>query len=187
MTTIIASENDYCLAVKANQPSLLAGLQQQVQLNSPLDCCQETLRQKGRRETRCVSLYEVASDLFPAWAGIQRLIHVERVREVKQLGGVPQVTYSEHFYISSLAENNAQVFAQGIRGHWGIENRLHWVKDVIQKEDNSGIAQPQAAANLSILKNMAINVYRHNGYDSIKQATIIFANKIKELFKLLKT
>jgi predicted transposase YbfD/YdcC len=175
------------VAVKANQPSLLARLKRQVQQNKPLDCYNETIRQKGRRETRCVSLYEVASELTPNWAGVQRLIYVERVRETKQAGQVRKVTYSEHFYMSSLAEKKAQVFAEGIRGHWGIENRLHWVKDVIQREDGSAITQPQAAANLSILKNIAINVYRKNGYDSIKRAAITFANKIKELLQLLKT
>ena len=81
--------------------------------------------------------------------------------------------------MGSLIENKAQVFAKGIQGYWTIENRLHWLKDVIQQQDASPITQSKAAANLSILKTIAINVYRKNGYDSIKQASITLANKIK--------
>ncbi|MFN6483435.1 MULTISPECIES: ISAs1 family transposase [unclassified Nostoc] len=56
-------------------------------------------------------------------------------------------------YISSLI-CTAQEFAQGIRGHWGIENRLHWVKDVVLNEDRSTIHLGNAPANLSVLRAM---------------------------------
>ncbi|MDZ8066276.1 MAG: ISAs1 family transposase [Nostoc sp. DedQUE08] len=54
-------------------------------------------------------------------------------------------------YISSIV-STAKEFAHGIRGHWGIENRLHWVKDVVLNEDNSTIRMGKAPANLSIMR-----------------------------------
>ena len=54
--------------------------------------------------------------------------------------------------------STAEKFAQGIRGHWGIENRLHWVKDVVFQEDNSKIRMSNAPANLSVMKAIAINI-----------------------------
>ena len=96
-------------------------------------------------------------------------------------------TLSRHYYISSLASNDAVLFARGIRGHWSIENRLHWVKDVIQYEDKSGIKKGNGIETLSILKNVAINISRELGFDSIKAAKIHFASNVKELVKYFRT
>lgn len=74
--------------------------------------------------------------------------------------------------------------AQGIRGHWGIENRLHWVKDMIFNEDRNKIRCPKIAANLSLMFNFALNLMRDLGFDSIKFATEHFANRVKELYNL---
>ena len=90
------------------------------------------------------------------------------------------------YYITSL-QATARCFAEGLRGHWLIENRLHYVKDVITNEDRSGIRSSQAAANLSLLKNLTLNLYRHQGYQSLKYATEHFANKVKELLFILRT
>lgn len=75
----------------------------------------------------------------------------------------------------------------GIRGHWSIENRLHWVKDVIQHEDDSRIRKGNGIETLSILKNMAINICRECGFDSIKAAAIHFASNVKELLEYFRT
>jgi predicted transposase YbfD/YdcC len=116
------------------------------------------------------------------WKGIQHVIHVERrfVRKGKE-------TQSHHYYISSLSSDNAELFANAIRGHWSIENRLHWVKDVIQYEDDSGIKKGNGIETLSILKNVAINISRELGFDSIKGATIHFASNVKELMEYFRT
>ena len=90
------------------------------------------------------------------------------------------------YYISSLA-TDAEHFARGIRGHWLIENRLHYVKDVGANEDGSGIRSKAAAANLSLLKSLALTLYRKQGYQSLKEATTSFANKVKELLKIMRT
>ena len=73
-----------------------------------------------------------------SWAGIKSLIRVERT------GTRGDKPYHEVVcYISSLI-HPAREFACGIRGHWSIENRLHWIKDVVMKEDDSKIRMGNA-------------------------------------------
>ncbi len=72
------------------------------------------------------------------------------------------------YYISSLREN-AQTFAQKIRGHWPIENQLHWVKDVIFKEDTLPLTDFQAVSNFSIIQTIALNLFRSLGFLSITE------------------
>ncbi len=87
-------------------------------------------------------------------------------------------------YISSLMRT-AQEFALGIRGHWGLENRLHWVKDVVFKEDASRIHKGNAPANLSIVRAIAINIFRQNGYDSVTTHQRFLSHDIDKLLLLV--
>ncbi len=88
------------------------------------------------------------------------------------------------YYISSLPVSATQ-FAAVIRGHWGIENRLHWVKDVVLAEDKSLIRQGQACANFSIIRTIAINILRHQGYASVTKAQRLIAHDLDRIFFLL--
>ena len=72
------------------------------------------------------------------------------------------------YYISSKVLPSKK-FAAKIRGHWLIENKVHWVKNVIFNEDKSKIRELQAARNLSLLYTIIMNLYRSFGFDSIKQ------------------
>ena len=63
------------------------------------------------------------------------------------LGQLQKISVETRYFISNL-ENNAQKLAGAIRGHWSIENSLHWVLDVAFKEDNSRIRKDNAPANL---------------------------------------
>ena len=76
-------------------------------------------------------------------------------------------------------------FAEGIRQHWGIENRLHWVKDVIAGVDAAPFSNSNAATNWSIIRNIAINIARMSGYDSLTKAEGFLAHDIDNLFSLL--
>jgi len=80
------------------------------------------------------------------WLGAKTCIQVERIgmRSGKQY-------LQTNYYISSLV-SKAVTFVQGIRQHWGIENRLHWVKDVIFGEDIAPFTNCNAAANWSIVR-----------------------------------
>jgi hypothetical protein len=79
----------------------------------------------------------------------------------------------------------ATVGRRGIRGHWGIENRLHWVKDVVFDEDRSTIHMGQAPANLSLLRAIMLNVLRRSGYSSITSAQRFLANDIDKILSLV--
>ena len=76
-------------------------------------------------------------------------------------------------------------FAEGIRQHWGIENRLHWVKDVVFGEDAAPLSNYNAATNWSIIRNIAINLARLGGYDSLTKAERFLAHDIDKIFLLL--
>jgi predicted transposase YbfD/YdcC len=82
---------------------------------------------------------------------------------------------------------DAAMLAEATLGHWGIENRVHWEKDVTLKEDSNGISKGQAPENLSLLKSMALNIARRSGFLSMKDATMAFANKITLMTKYIRT
>ena len=96
------------------------------------------------------------------WSKITSLIKVER-------SGTRGKEDYEHlaYYISSLSVS-AEIFASKIRGHWSIENQLHWVKDVIFKEDIWPRHHDIAVTNLSILTTIALNFYRFLGFSSLR-------------------
>ena len=90
------------------------------------------------------------------------------------------------FFMSDL-NLSAEEFHQGIRGHWGIENRLHWVKDGIHKEDKNKIRCGTGPVAASIFSSIAINIHRKNGNDSIYEGQIKFRNNVKYLVKFYST
>jgi predicted transposase YbfD/YdcC len=111
--------------------------------------------------------------------GIKSLIEVKRTG---MRGG--KVYKQMAYYISSVALE-AEAFGQVIRGHWHIENRLHWVKDVVLREDCSRIRNEQAAGNFSLVRSMVMNLLRIQGYHSITQAQRQLAHDIDKLCSLL--
>ncbi len=179
MRLIVESGNHYLVKVKANQPKLLQALKATVDTTQALACVEQQQKSRGRREHRRVEVYAAPPEIDPEW--LKRVLFVERS------GFRDGEAYRRQgYYISSLV-TDAEHFARGIRGHWLIENRLHYVKDVGANEDGSGIRSKAAAANLSLLKSLALTLYRKQGYQSLKEATTSFANKVKELLKIMKT
>jgi predicted transposase YbfD/YdcC len=65
------------------------------------------------------------------------------------------------YYLTSLPGDAATVGA-AVRGHWGIENRLHWVLDSALREDDSRVRQGSADQNLAVLRRLALNLLRHD-------------------------
>ncbi|OCR02087.1 transposase [Oscillatoriales cyanobacterium USR001] len=89
--------------------------------------------------------------------------------QVKRSGNRGAKSYEETaYYLSSICEN-AEVFGERIQGHWRIENQLHWIKDVLFKEDKSPLHQSGPMTNLSILSTIAINIFRILGFLSITE------------------
>ncbi len=130
-------------------------------------------------EHRRVELYTNQMELPKGWHGIERIVRVKRWGQRK---GKPfeQTAY----YILSKPINSARSVGKGIRGHWGIENRLHWTKDVLIGEDRMAITDPNAATVIAFLNTTALNLLQLAGFKPIKDSFAKFANKVNELYNL---
>lgn len=130
----------------------------------------------GRQVQRSVSVLTPTAGIDPVWVGVERIIKVERtgIRNRKPFE-------EKVFYISSLAENAAE-FAYRIRAHWHVENRLHWVKDVVLKEDDAPLCGGNALINFGILRTIAMNVFRKQGFPSITNGIRSLAHDVDRLF-----
>ncbi|PID56008.1 MAG: hypothetical protein CR986_10545 [Ignavibacteriae bacterium] len=92
---------------------------------------------------------------------------------------------SNSFYITDLSTTDAEYVGKGIRSHWHIENKLHYTKDVIMREDKESTKNPIAAANLGLFRNFVFNILKEKD-KSIKYATEIFENyPIKKIMTTL--
>ena len=85
------------------------------------------------------------------WEGLRSVGVVESLREIDG-----KVTQERRYYLSSLKLDVA-TFARAVRGHWGVENKLHWVMDVCLGEDQSRARAGYAAENLATLRRLALN------------------------------
>ncbi len=88
------------------------------------------------------------------WEGLRTVGMVEATRQANG-----QISVERRFYLSSLGLN-AQTFARAVRGHWGIENKLHWVMDVNFGEDQSRARGGYAAQNLATLRRLGLNLLK---------------------------
>lgn len=180
LQTILDSHNHFLVKVKANQPTLLKAIKNTVQSFVAVDELLIKETNRGRKETRLIKVFN-QKDLLPCnWAIVNTMILV--VREFIKKDKIHQTI---SFYISDIETANAKFLLQGIRGHWYIENKLHYTKDVIQKEDKTATKNKIAAANLSIFRNFCFNILKAKN-KSIKYASEYFANNnVKELFYTL--
>ena len=177
---IIDTKNDYIIGVKMNQKSLCKQIQSMTaNMQTVHSRFSELVYTKGRTERREVWISDVTTKMSGNWLGLKQAIKVRRT--VKNKGKIRE---EEAYYISSLAVN-AQVFCQGIKKHWSIENGLHWVKDVTFKEDASRIRTANAPQNASVFRSIAINLFRANDYKNMAQAQRLVANDIMKLNQLI--
>jgi len=152
---------DYVLCVKENQPTLhakLKALLDEAVLDGqmPLDHFREVDGDHGRIETREVWASDQVQHLRlrEPWPGLASVACVRRVREV--IGG--DSSDERSYYISSIRRPGAAALAEAIRGHWGIENRLHWHLDVSFGEDACRVRKGHGAENFSRLRRIALNL-----------------------------
>jgi predicted transposase YbfD/YdcC len=149
----------YLLAVKDNQPTLRAAVERVVGaaceadfLGVAMDGDEATDDAHGRHEERYVTVIYDPPGLPPDWPEVAAVVQVNREREV---GGERAVT--THYYLTSYAGQAAE-FARWVRGHWDIENGLHWVLDVVFREDRSRIRRENAGANLAMIRRVAVSL-----------------------------
>ncbi len=170
--TINRSNNDYVIAVKKNQPKLYNNLEEIAQITVPVQENIRTETSHGRKVTRQVSVFEVPETVPKMWEGSQCFIKVER------RGNRKNKPYHQIVYYLSSCYQTAKDFSEKIQGHWGIENQLHWVKDVIFKEDSSAVHHLESAINLSILRTIGMNLLRLLGFLSITEARRWLGNRL---------
>ena len=135
-------------------------------------------RTRNRHSERLIETFTPPPQLDPKWSSVGCVIRVERTGK---RGNVPYQSIS--YYLCSLAPNS-QPLAMGIRQHWQIENRLHWVKDVVLQEDSSPQRAGLSAINLSLLKTWVLSLFRIHGYDSLTEAISSSSHNIKYLLSL---
>ena len=163
---IVEKDADYVIAVKKNQPTLYEQIKQLFKQaietqGQDLNLSSFNSREmnRGREEIRnYLMITDVAERIDPRqkW---EKLTSIGMVESVRVVDGKTSV--ETRYFISSL-ENDAQKLAEGIRGHWSIENSLHWVLDVAFQEDNSRIRKDNAPANFAVLRHMAVNIISQN-------------------------
>ena len=154
-------QGHYLLAVKDNQPTLRAAVEAVIDRACEADFV--GVRSDGhaaiddahgRHEERYVTVVHEPSGLPAEWPEVAAVVQVNREREVSG-----ERTVTTHYYITSHPGTAAE-FGAWIRGHWSIENGLHWVLDVVFREDRSRIRAENAGANLAMIRRAAVSLLR---------------------------
>lgn len=159
---ILATGADYALAVKANQPSLLARAQA---LTEAAEEAQEAISgptlAHDRVEGRAAMVVEAKNIDFPGIAA------VARVETWRKAAGEPEPVIVRYFLLSTRL--TAERMLEVARTHWTIENQLHWVLDVALAEDAARSRKDNAPQNLALIRKLALNIIRgHPEKTSIK-------------------
>lgn len=115
------------------------------------------------------------------WTNLKCFIYVW-----KQCTEKGKTVISEKYCISDV-DYSAEHFFKGIRGHWKIENCLHWVKDVIHGEDDNRIRIKNGPVNVSIFSSIAINILRKKRTMSITDEQIKFGANLKKSLQILRS
>jgi predicted transposase YbfD/YdcC len=176
----------YLLSVKGNQKELLDDIQCAFKTHRGYDAIEETDRDHGRIETRRCSILPAKDFLLEenlqAWKGIATLVRVDACREIK---GVK--TGETRYYISDENIAKASYYQALVRGHWSIENQLHWHLDVTFKEDMCRARTGNAPENLSTVRKFALQVISNaNDKLSFKKRQYKAALDIRYMKKILK-
>ena len=172
--TIVAGGGDYLLAVKDNQPTLHAEIQAAFASAAPPPARSPRLyttedQGHGRDEQRTVQVLPVRGHLSAAqraaWLGVLTIVMVTRVVCGETTG---EESIEGRYFLSSLPPN-ARRLGTAIRGHWSIENGLHWVLDVVFREDARWLYDRTAAENVAFLNRLALSLLRGDtGKGSLK-------------------
>jgi predicted transposase YbfD/YdcC len=157
---IVDKKADYILAVKENQPHLLADIKDSFRMLAADSIAEEIDCGHGRVERRtCAVLGDLSLlDKPSCWVGLRTLVRIQAERFHKATGKTQQET---RYYIASLHPSAAHL-NQLVRQHWGIENKLHWVLDVAFGEDLSRKRAGHAAQNFSVLNRIALNLLKQD-------------------------
>jgi predicted transposase YbfD/YdcC len=162
---IVAHDADYLLALKGNQPTLEADVKNYFDDAPKKELVTKTTVEKGhgRIETRTYTASSVvdwiASDR--SYPGQPRFTNIKAILKVRDRVEYPdRCSFETRYYISS-APHDIQRLAAGARGHWGVES-MHWLLDVVFKDDLSRYREGNGAKNMAIVRRFALNLIRVN-------------------------
>jgi predicted transposase YbfD/YdcC len=174
---ILDAKGQYLLQVKGNQSTLESKLQ--VTLDDARrdhfaglasDYHEQVNGNHGRIETRrlwvCWNV-ELLGETGRDWPALRAMILLERTRDVDG-----KVSSERHYYISSLdRRTKAQRLVEYVRGHWSVENNLHWQLDVSFREDERRIRRGHGAENFSRLCRLSLNLLKQESSQKVGIAT----------------
>jgi predicted transposase YbfD/YdcC len=163
---IVDGGGDYLLSLKANRPALMAEVEAFFADPANRGACQafDTAdADHGRLEQRhhvvCHQVDWLASDRrFPDERPFPHLAAIAMVKSHTERGG--KIEVERRYYLCS-AKLDAKAFAHAVRAHWGVENRLHWVLDVVFHDDLARLRSGHGPQNMAVVKHMAMNLIRH--------------------------
>jgi predicted transposase YbfD/YdcC len=191
---IIDAKADYLLAVKNNQPTLCAEMENFFDQAHAVEWeevphlfYQEVDKGHGRIEIREIRVVEDLDWLPNAdkWKNLACLIEVRSTRQ--KIGSVASETF-RRLYISSRRAS-AKDFAKWIRQHWSIENQCHWVADVIFEEDDALTDRGSSAENMGLFRRLAMNMAAvadpERGLASVRRAATFGSGYLKGILAMI--
>jgi predicted transposase YbfD/YdcC len=159
---ILRRGGDYLLALKANRPATLKDVEAFFAEPPPgaVDTFEATDGDHGRiairRHAVCHDVAWLFSDRrYPGEVAFPGLAMIGVVESTTERGG--ETSRERRYYLGS-APLDAATFAQAVRAHWGIENRLHWVLDVVFGDDLARLRTGHAPENMAVVRHMAMNL-----------------------------
>lgn len=164
--TIVARGGDYLLALKGNRPALFADVAAffadppaDMILPSHVTTDADHGRIEERRHSVCHNTEWLFSDRrYPDEPQFPHLAMIAMVENHVERDG--QKSSERRYYLSS-AKLDPQAFAAAVRAHWGIENRLHWVLDVVFHDDLARLRTGAGPQNMAVVKHIAMNMVRN--------------------------
>jgi predicted transposase YbfD/YdcC len=162
--SILDAEADYLLAVKDNQPTLHADIKSYFETapSGEVEQVETVGKDHGRIEVRTYTVSHVvdwyaAPRSYPGAPRFPQLTTIAMVESRIERGD--KIETEQRSYISSRMLS-AAAFADGARGHWAIENNLHWTLDVTFNEDQSRLRTGHGAKNMAVVRHFALNLVR---------------------------
>jgi predicted transposase YbfD/YdcC len=173
---ILSRRADYVMTVKGNMPTLCKQLKKLPWARVP--SVSSVSRDHGRRARRTIKLV-----LAPAWTGFEGAAQVAQLRRTVTKKG--KKTVEVVCLITSDRDADPETLATWVRGHWHIENKLHWVRDVTYQEDKSLVRTGNAPRVMATLRSLAISILRLDGQTNIAAANRHHARDPQRTLKLL--
>jgi predicted transposase YbfD/YdcC len=173
---ILGRHADYAMTVKGNMPTLFRQLK-----NLPwpqVPSVSTVTKDHGRRARRTVKVI-----LAPAWIEFEGAAQVAQLRRTVTKKG--KKTVEVVYVITSDRRADPATLAAWVKGHWEIENKLHWVRDVTYQEDKSLVRTGNAPRVMASLRSLAVSLLRLGGHDNIAAANRHHARDPQRTLKLL--